>query len=59
MATERSPPDNVTRWIITQSKGFTRKGIEKTSRFVKAYAYLVLTSEISQDQAWLIIQRLH
>ena len=25
--TERSPPENLTRWIITQSKGFTRKGI--------------------------------
>ena len=27
-ATERSPPDNLTQWIITQSKGFTRKGNE-------------------------------
>ena len=33
-ATERSPPDNLTRWIITQSKGFTRKDIEKISRSV-------------------------
>ena len=24
-ATERSRPDNLTRWIITQSKGFTKK----------------------------------
>ena len=24
-ATERSPPDNLTRWIVTRSKGFTRK----------------------------------
>ena len=29
--TERSPPDNLTRWIITQSKGFTKKGIEQIS----------------------------
>ena len=35
--TKRSPPDNLTRWVITQSKGFTRKGIEKTSRSVRAY----------------------
>ena len=28
-ATKRSPPYNLTRWIIIQSKGFTRKGIEK------------------------------
>ena len=28
-ATERSPPDNFTRWIITQSKGFTKKVLNK------------------------------
>ena len=31
-ATERSPPDNLTGWIITLLKGFTKKGIEKISR---------------------------
>ena len=31
-ATERYPPDNLTRWIITQSKGFTKNGTEKISR---------------------------
>ena len=36
-ATKRSPPDSLTQWIITQSKGFTRKGIEKISRSVRAY----------------------
>ena len=35
-ATKRSLPDNLTRWIITQSKGFTRKGIEKNNRSVRA-----------------------
>ena len=45
-ATKRSPPDNLTRWIITQSKGFTRKGTEKISRSVRAYVYLVLTSQV-------------
>ena len=45
-ATESSPPDNFTRWIITQSKGFTRRGIEKISRFVRSYVYLVLTSQV-------------
>ena len=44
-ASERSPPDNVKRWIITQSKGFTRKDIEKISRSVMAYGYLVLGSQ--------------
>ena len=45
-ARKRSPPDNLTRWIITQSKGFTKKGIEKISRSVMAYIYLVLTSQV-------------
>ena len=45
-ATERSSPENLTRRIITQSKDFTRKGIEKISRSVRAYIYLVLTSQV-------------
>ena len=45
-ATKRSPPDNLIRWIITQSKGITRKGIGKISRSVRAYDYLVLTSQV-------------
>ena len=45
-ATERSPPDSLTRWIITRSRGFARKGIEKISRFVRVYVYLVFTSQV-------------
>ena len=45
-ATESSPPDNLTRWIIKRSRGFTRNKIEKISRSVRAYVYLVFTSEI-------------
>ena len=44
-STKRSPSDNLTRWVMTQSKGFTRKGIEKISKSVRAYVYLVLTSQ--------------
>ena len=44
-STERFPPDSLTRWIITQSKRFTREGIEQISRSVRAYVYLVLTSQ--------------
>ena len=44
-ATERSRPDNLMRWIITQSKGFTRKGIEKIIKSVIGYTYLVLSSQ--------------
>ena len=45
-ATERSPPDNLTRWIITRSEGFTRKGIAKISRSVREYVHSVLTSQV-------------
>ena len=31
---------------IAQSKGFARKGIEQISRSVRAYVYLVLTSQV-------------
>ena len=44
--TKKSPSDNLTQWIIKQSKGFTRKGIEQISRSVRAYIYLVLTSQV-------------
>ena len=45
-ATQRSPPDNLTRWTITQSKDFTKKSIGKISRSVRAYVYLVLTFQV-------------
>ena len=45
-ARKRSPPDNLMRWNITQSKDFTRKGVEKISRCVRGYVYLVLTSQV-------------
>ena len=38
--------DNLTRWIITQSKAFKGKGIEEISRSVRAYVYLVLTFQV-------------
>ena len=44
--TERSSTDNLTQWIITQSKGFTRKGIETIIRSVRAYVYSVPTSQV-------------
>ena len=37
---------NLRRWIITQSKGFMRKDIEKGSRSVWGHVYLVLTSHV-------------
>ena len=44
--TERSSPGNLARWKITQSKDFTRKGIEKVNRSVRGYIYLILTSQV-------------
>ena len=35
-ATRGSPSDNRIRWITTRSRGFTKKGIEKISRSVRA-----------------------
>ena len=45
-ATERPSSYNLMQWIITQPKGFTRKGIEQISRSVRAYVYLILTSQV-------------
>ena len=41
-AAKRSPPDNLTRWAITQSRGYTRKAIGEITRSVRACIYLVL-----------------
>ena len=52
-ATERSPPDNLTRWIITRSKGFKIKRTEKIIRSVMAYVYLALTSQTqARSNSW-------
>ena len=45
-STERSPPDNLIRWIITRCSGVGKKSIEKISRSVRAYVCLVLTSQV-------------
>ena len=45
-ATEISPPEILTQWIITQSKDFTKKDIEKIRRSVRTYVYLLLTSQV-------------
>ena len=45
-AAKRSPCDNLTQCIITQSKGFTRNDIGEISTSVRTYVYLVLTSQV-------------
>ena len=40
-------PDSMTRWIIEGSDGFTDVGLLKISESVRAYAYLILSSQAS------------
>ena len=42
---ERPQKGDLTRWLITHSNAFTRKVIEKVRGSVRAYIYLVLTSQ--------------
>ena len=40
-------PDSMTQWIIEGSVGFTDAGLYKISESVRAYAYLILSSQAS------------
>ena len=40
-------PDSMTRWILEKSDGFTDVGPYKISESVRAYAYLILSSQAS------------
>ena len=40
-------PDSMTRWIIEKSVGFTDVGLSRISESVRAYAYLILSSQAS------------
>ena len=40
-------PDSMTRWIIEKSDGFTDVGLLRISESVRAYAYLILSSQTS------------
>ena len=40
-------PDSMTRWIIEKSDGFTDVGLYKMSERVRAYAYLISSSQAS------------
>ena len=39
--------DSMTRWIIEKSNGFTDVGLLRISESVRAYAYLILSSQAS------------
>ena len=40
-------PDSITRWIIEKSQGFTDAGLLRISESIRAYAYLILSSQAS------------
>ena len=40
-------PDSMTQWIIEKSEGFTNVGLYRISESVRAYAYLILSSQAS------------
>ena len=40
-------PDSMTQWIIEKSVGFTDAGQNKVSESIRAYAYLILSSQAS------------
>ena len=40
-------PDSMTWWIIEKSDGFTDVGLHRISESVRAYAYLILSSQAS------------
>ena len=40
-------PDSMTRWILEKSVGFTDVGLLRISESVRAYAYLILSSQAS------------
>ena len=40
-------PDSMTRWIIESSVGFTDVGLLRISESIRAYAYLILSSQSS------------
>ena len=40
-------PDSMTRWIIEKSQGFADVGLLRISESVRAYAYLILSSQAS------------
>ena len=40
-------PDSMTRWIIETSVGFTEVGLLRISESIRAYAFLILSSQAS------------
>ena len=47
-------PDSVTQWIIEKSDGFTDVGLLRISESVRAYAYLILSSQASPRSSTVV-----
>ena len=47
-------PDSMTRWIIEKSQGFTDVGLYRISESVRAYAYLILSSQASARSSIIV-----
>ena len=45
-------PDSMTRWILEKLVGFTDIGLLKISKSVRAYTYLILSSQASEITCW-------
>ena len=48
-------PDSMTLWIIEKSVGFTDVGLLRISESVRAYAYLILSSQTSVRSSMIVI----
>ena len=47
-------PDSMTRWIIEGSVGFTDVGLLRISESIRAYAYLILSSQASARSSIIV-----
>ena len=52
-------PDSMTRWIIEKFQGFTDAGLLRISESIRAYVYLVLSSQASARSSIIEILRVH
>ena len=48
-------PDSMTQWILEKSQGFTDVGLLRMSESVRAYAYLILSSQASARSSIVVI----
>ena len=52
-------PDSMMHWILEKSEGFTNVGLLRISESVRAYAYLILSSQASARSNIIEIPQVH